>query len=90
MDRIYFFWSVKREMRSMRSQLGAVDEVSEQDYLTPVISGLDYIKLDDEAVKRCSRAVRYSSRRQDSASSDASAGNPSITILSMMWIGNPP
>ena len=37
-------------MRSMRSQLGAVDEVGEQGYLTPAIAGLDYIKLDDEAV----------------------------------------
>ena len=37
-------------MRSMRSQLGAVDEVSEQGYLTPATAGLEYIKLDDEAV----------------------------------------
>ena len=36
-------------MRSMRSQLGAVDEVSEQGYLTPATAGLDYIKLDDES-----------------------------------------
>ena len=34
----------------MRSQLGAVDEVSEQGYLTPATAGLEYIKLDDEAV----------------------------------------
>ena len=33
----------------MRSQLGAVDEVSEQGYLTPATAGLDYIKLDDES-----------------------------------------
>ena len=36
-------------MRSMRSQLGAVDEVSEQGYLTPATAGLEYIKLDDES-----------------------------------------
>ena len=33
----------------MRSQLGAVDEVSEQSYLTPATAGLEYIKLDDES-----------------------------------------
>ena len=33
----------------MRSQLGAVDEVSEQGYLTPATAGLEYIKLDDES-----------------------------------------
>ena len=42
-------------MRSMRSQLGAIDEVSEQDYFTPAMAGLEYIKLHDEAVRRCSR-----------------------------------
>ena len=45
-------------MRSMRSQLGAVDEVSEQGYLTPVIAGLEYIKLDDEAVKEIIDALK--------------------------------
>ena len=45
-------------MGLMRSPLGAVDEMSERGYLTPVIAGLEYIKLDDEAVKEIIDALK--------------------------------